>query len=99
MIPLTTVQLCVEILHCPNADQGLYCVEQVQQKNEVRRYHSDGICNCGDVIVGLTISEERVVGFKVASALDASYVRDAGKRGATAQAAPRRSTRHNRGRR
>ena len=48
------------------------------------------------MIVGLTISEERVVGFKVASALDASYVRDGGKRkrGATAQAAPRRSTRH-----
>jgi hypothetical protein len=36
-------------------------------------YHSDGPCDGGDMIIGMTIPEEHVIGFKVVKALDASW--------------------------
>ena len=59
-----------------SASQDLYCAEQVQQKRQHRPYHVDGPSNGGDIIIGMTISESRMLGFKVTTARDGVYVQD-----------------------
>ena len=57
-------------------ERQLFNVQLVQQKRQHRPYHADGPSNGGDIIIGLTISQSRMLGFKVTTARDGSYVRN-----------------------